>query len=538
MFDGSAGAPALISASGMVMTYAALAEQVSSISRWLTGFIAPQQVVAVIAGNSPAAVSAILGVADACVCAPLPSGASVAERVAQLRRVGASMVLAPAGSADDSLAASQVGIPLVHLPGATPPVRGPHCSVPGTALLVLTSGSTGAGKLVPILRSALSHAASLVAGTLGLTAADRCLNPLPLHHTHGLVGAVLSSLSVGGSVICLSEYTDAEMTDAIDRLDPTWYTAVPAIHARVAAFAAAGQLTGHRLRFARSASAPLNPQLQVRLASALGVPVVQAYALTEAPGQVTAQGPADPVTPGSVGLPAGCEVAIVSEEIYVRGPHVAPGYLSSVDAPVDAHPDGWLRTGDLGRLSASGDLILTGRRDDVINRAGEKIFPEEIETAIAAHPDVMDVVVAGVPDAALGEAVLAVVVGSVTHSELRSALTRVPDRIVTMSLIPRSATGKVNRRELAARFVDGASAGSPDLVEAMAKVWSEVLFLPSVDPDTGLAELGGESLHGARIEALVAERFGVQLPAAVVLDRTTTVRAMAALIAQARQLSV
>jgi oxalate---CoA ligase len=511
--------PALVAADGTVTTYTGLVDQITTLSQWLRGFVAPQQVVAVVAGNGPDAVPVILGTASACVCAPLPAGRTVQERVEELRAIGASALLVLDG--EDETAAHHVGIPVLSPGQSCGPVTGPHCSVPETALLVRTSGSTGAGKLVPLTGPGLLHAASLVATTLGLSPADRGLNALPLHHTHGLVGAVMSSLTAGASVICLPKYTDDGMTDAFG-LDPTWYTAVPAIHARVAASAEAGKLTGHRLRFTRSASAPLTQALRTRLAKALGVPVLQAYALTEAPGQVTAHRLADSAG-SSVGRPAGGEVRILeSGEIAVRGPHVSPGYLSSVDGPLTAHPDGWLHTGDLGRLTPDG-LLLSGRRDDVINRAGEKVLPEEIENALAALPGVIDVVVAGAPDPVLGEAVVAFVAGDVSQEDVRRALSRVPDRIVLVPRIPRSATGKVNRGKLAdAHTVTG------DLVQAVARIWSEVLFLPGVDPDTSLADLGGESLHGARIEALVGRQFGVQLP---VLDGTITVRTMAALVA-------
>jgi acyl-CoA synthetase (AMP-forming)/AMP-acid ligase II len=587
-------APALVADSGTVVTHAELAAEVAALSGWLAGFVARHQVTAVVAGNGPAAVPVIVAAASASVCAPLPAGQTVDERTAQLRRLGASVLLVAHGGAAEEVAARQLGVPVVRLPSragalvdvaALPrsgPPTGPHCTaVPGTALLVHTSGSTGAGKLVPLTTAALLHAASLVAETLGLSPADRCLNVMPLHHTHGLVGAVLSSLTAGGSVICLPQYADDGMTTALGRFDPTWYTAVPAIHARVAGLAEAGRLGGHRLRFARSASAPLTEALRSRLNRALGVPVVQAYALTEAPGQVTAHRPTDPIGDGaigdgtvdgravdggtvdggtvdggtggggSVGRPAGCEVVVLDEsgrpltgavgEIAVRGRHVAPGYLSTADGHMIAHPDGYLHTGDLGRLTTGGELFLVGRQDDMINRAGEKIVPEEIENVLAGHPDVSDVVVVGVPDPVLGDAIAAMVAGNVDEEELRRwigrALSRdrVPDRVVLTDRIPRSPTGKVNRRDLAAALAGDRNARPQpdpdvDLVAAVSEIWSQVLLLPDLDPDADFAALGGGSLHGARIEALVAERLGVELPPAAVIEGASTARSMATLI--------
>ncbi|MEU0529525.1 non-ribosomal peptide synthetase [Amycolatopsis tolypomycina] len=511
--------PALLAEDGTVTTYRELAGQVDALAAWLRGIVEPDQVVAVAMGNTPSAVAMLLATASVAVCAPLPPGGSA-------EGLGASVVIAEAAEAD---------VPVVRPFDDVGRVAGPRCSVPGTALLVRTSGSTGAAKLVPLSGDAVRYAASLVAETLELTPADRALNALPLHHTHGLVGVVLSSLTAGASVVCLPGYRDDGMLAAFRAFTPTWYSAVPAIHARVAAFAADGKLEGHRLRFARSASAPLPEALRRRLGDALGVPVLQAYALTEAPGEICAHRPSVPVPPGTVGPPVGCEVSVgASGEILVRGPHVCAGYLSTVDGPLIGHPDGLLATGDLGRLTEEGELVLAGRRDDVINRAGEKVFPADLENVLAGHPGVTDVVVGGAADPVLGEAVVAVVVaGDVTDDDLRRFCARTrpahgPDRVARVAEIPRSATGKVNRRALVASL--GPAPEAADVLDAVAAIWAEVLYLPSPDPDTGLDELGGESLHGARIEALVAERLDVRLPPSAVLDRGMTIRRMAALV--------
>jgi acyl-CoA synthetase (AMP-forming)/AMP-acid ligase II len=515
--------PALLAEDGTVTTYRELAGQVDALSAWLREIVAPDQVVAVAEGNSPSAVAMLLATASVAVCAPLPAG-----RSAEVRGLGASVVIADSAEAD---------VPVIRPFEEVGRLSGPRCSVPGTALLVRTSGSTGAAKLVPLPAEAVRHAASLVAGTLGLTPADRGLNALPLHHTHGLVGVVLSTLTAGASVVCLPGYSDDGMLAAFRSFAPTWYSAVPAIHARVAALAADGRLDGHRLRFTRSASAPLPEPLWVRLGEALGVPVLQAYALTEAPGEICAHSPTAAVTPATVGPPVGCEVSVHSSgEIMVRGPHVCPGYLSTVDGPLIEHPGGRLATGDLGRLTDDGELVLSGRRDDVINRAGEKVFPEELENVLAGHPGVTDAVVAGAADPVLGEAVIAVVVASedTTDDDLRRFCARTrqargPDRFARVTEIPRSATGKVNRRALVASL-EAVPARGDDVLDAVAAIWAEVLFLRSPDPDTGLEELGGESLHGARNEALVADRLDVRLPPTAVLDRGITIRKMAALV--------
>lgn len=506
-------APALVGLDGTVVTYAELAASTKHVAQWIAGIVGPRQVVAVVAGNGPEAIPLIAGVAASTICAPLPAGQTAAERAAATRKLGASLLLL---GVDDE--PQDLGVPVIRVGQPSGRIDGPQCKLePRPAILVQTSGSTGPGKLVPLTSEALSYAAAQVASTLELSPADRCLNPMPLHHTHGLVGAVLSSLAAQASVICLPRYSDLGLIDAFGQR-PTWYTAVLGIHARVAALAESGRLAGHRLRFARSASAPLTIGAAKRLREALGVPVLQAYALTEAPGVVCGHGPADPVNDGSLGHARGCEVAVFDGEIAVRGPHVAPGYLSAVDGELIAHPDGWLRTGDLGELT-DGELFLHGRADDVINRAGEKVYPGPVEEVIAAHPKVQDVVVFGVADPVLGEAIAALVVGDVDEQEVRrfaqESLShgRIPDLFLGTRQIERTATGKVNRHDL-----------------AVAEIWSRVLFMSDIDPDADFTELGGGSLQAARIESLVAQRFGVELPPAAMLGEASTVRGMTTLI--------
>ncbi|MBO3749376.1 non-ribosomal peptide synthetase [Streptosporangiaceae bacterium NEAU-GS5] len=488
-------APALIGLDGSVISYAELAETVAARRGSLRGL---GGVTAVVDGDIPL----LAAVAGESVCAPLPPGLAPDELDTALRQLGATYLILPG-----------------HEPVSTGIAAGPAVDA---ALLIRTSGSTGAAKLVPLTAGGLLYAAGIVATTLGLSPADRCLNPMPLHHTHGLVGAALATLGSGGSVTCLPRYSDEAMERALTTLAPTWYTAVPSIHARVAALAEAGRLGSHGLRFARSASAPLTGALRARLGRALGgVPVLSTYALTEAPGQVCGHRPGDVIRDGSVGRAVGCEVAVVDGRILVRGPHVSAAHRS---------PDGWLRTGDLGTLTGDGELFLHGREDDVINRAGEKISPEDVEAALAADPRVADVVVFGADDVVLGQAVVALVVPAdpgVSAGDLR--LSRVLDRIVLTGRIPRSTTGKVNRKALAADL----PAPGPDVLAELRRIWAEVLFLPDVEVDADFAGLGGGSLQAARIEAQVAARLGVELPAFALQD-APTVRELAEMIEQSR----
>ena len=286
-----------------------------------------------------------------------------------------------------------------------------------------------------------------IAQSLELTASDRCLNVMPLFHVHGLVGALLSSISSGASVVCCPGFVAPKFFEWVDEFRPTWYTAVPTIHQSVVARASKPQ--SHSFRFIRSCSSALAPSLMEEMESAFGVPVIEAYGMTEAAHQM-ASNPLPPGKrkPGSVGIAAGPEIAIMDGEVAVRGPNI--------------HTDGWFRTGDQGYLDEEGYLFLTGRTKEIINRGGEKIAPREIDEVLLLHPSVAQAIAFAVPDPSLGEVVAAAVVlrsGSiVTDRELREfaaqhlADFKVPAKILFVDEIPKGPTGKIQRIGLAAKL--------------------------------------------------------------------------------------
>jgi acyl-CoA synthetase (AMP-forming)/AMP-acid ligase II len=288
---------------------------------------------------------------------------------------------------------------------------------------------------------------------------------------HGLVAAVLATLSTGGTVI-LPRFRPSAFWDDVARHGATWYTAVPTIHARLLArIAELPAPPDHRLRFARSCSAPLPAVLWQRYEEATGVPLVEAYGMTEAAHQM-ASNPLPPGErrPGTVGRATGVEIAALDDdwqpvpagetgEVSVRGPSVVEAYLDNPAATADSFRDGWFRTGDVGRLSADGYLTLAGRLKELINRAGEKISPYEVEDVLLAHPAVAEAAAYPVPDEKYGEQVGIVVVLSpgapATPGELsaycadRLAAFKRPARVTILPEIPKGPTGKIQRRGLA-----------------------------------------------------------------------------------------
>jgi acyl-CoA synthetase (AMP-forming)/AMP-acid ligase II len=438
--------------------------------------------VALVAANGPALVVAFLAVvAGGAAAAPLNPALSVAELTAELDDLRVSRLLHD-GSAAAVTAAAAAAVPasvigladdLLHIDGHIDGRTGDRPeAVPdpdALALVLHTSGTTSKPKTVPIRQRNLVASTTTVAQTYGLTGEDVTMCVMPLFHVHGLVATVLATLSTGGTVI-LPRFRPSAFWNEAARYGATWYTAVPTIHSRLLTRAMDLPVpVKHRLRFARSCSAPLPRILWQRYEAAIGVPLVEAYGMTEAAHQM-ASNPLPPGErwPGTVGRATGIEIAVLDDgwqpvpvggegEVSVRGPSVVDEYLDNPVATAAGFRDGWFRTGDVGKLSAEGYLTLVGRLKELINRAGEKISPYEVEDVLLAHPAVAEAAAYPVPDEKYGEQVGVVVVlsGEATPRELAAhcaqylAAFKRPARVTIAPEIPKGPTGKVQRRNLA-----------------------------------------------------------------------------------------
>jgi acyl-CoA synthetase (AMP-forming)/AMP-acid ligase II len=227
------------------------------------------------------------------------------------------------------------------------------------------------------------------------------------------------------------------------------------------------------LRFIRSSSASLPPQVMAALEQKFACPVIEAYGMTEAAHQMASNRlPPGARKPGSVGVAAGPEIAIRGAdgfvgvgqvgEVVIRGPNITAGYANNPTANDNAFVEGWFRTGDEGMLDADGYLFLTGRLKEMINRGGEKISPLEIDVSLLDHPAVAEACCFAIAHPVLGEDVAAVVVlreGMAANPlDLREFLAgklapfKVPRQIVITEAIPKGATGKVQRIGMAQRL--------------------------------------------------------------------------------------
>jgi acyl-CoA synthetase (AMP-forming)/AMP-acid ligase II len=329
---------------------------------------------------------------------------------------------------------------------------------------------------VPLTQRNLCASARHIGTALALTADDTCLNIMPLFHIHGLIAATLSSLVAGGQVVATPGFNALRFFGWLDSEKPSWYTAVPTMHQAILERAKRNQeiISRARLRLIRSSSASLPPQVMTELEAVFGCPVLESYGMTEATHQMTSNPlPPRPRKPGSVGVAAGPEVAIMDEEglilpqgalgeVVIRGPNVTQGYENNPDANLKGFAAGWFRTGDQGSLDEEGYLRITGRLKEIINRGGEKVSPLEVDEVLMDHPAVQQVVTFAVPHAKLGEEVGAAVVlregMACAENELREfarqklADFKVPRHVVFLAEIPKGATGKLQRIGLAAKL--------------------------------------------------------------------------------------
>lgn len=307
----------------------------------------------------------------------------------------------------------------VTRPGATAPQRAGDGGV-----VLSSSGTTGTPKVARLRQAQLLHTAQCVASHLELDAEDRGFNPLPLFHINAEVVGLLSALVAGSSLVLDDRFHRSGFWDLMASRSITWINAVPAIVSRLSAPGPDETVPG-AIRFVRSASAPLPVAVADRFEASTGIPVIETYGMTEAASQITAHPLSVPRRPGSVGLPVGVELRIVRQSEPVGSPFEAPEFhighveirgVSVIDRYVGDthqdrfHPDGWLRTGDLGHRDADGYVYLDARTDDVINRGGEKVLPREVEEVIGADPMIAAVAVVGRDDPELGQVPVAFVV--------------------------------------------------------------------------------------------------------------------------------
>lgn len=477
----------VIAGGGPTFTYEQLQQQVHALAKELNRFgINRADRVAIALPNGLEMIVSFLAATVAATAAPLNPGYKVDEFRFYLEDTSAcAMIVPPRGMEEAKRAAGdKTFIIEADLNG-----RGQVCfesaasgisakpdnpASDDIALVLHTSGTTSRPKRVPLSHRNLLASSRTVAETYKLTADDVSLCVMPLFHVHGLVASTLATLATGGTVVIVPRFNPLSFWSIVREHGVTWYSAVPTIHQLLLSRNKGEDRPpgAEQLRFIRSCSAALPPSTMGELESKFGAPVLEAYGMTEAAHQM-ASNPLSPGErkPGSVGRETGVKIALLDErgdeilnggkgEVAIKGPGVFSGYEENPEANTTSFTNGWFRTGDQGYLDGDGYLTLVGRLKELINRGGEKIAPLEIDEALAAHPAVAEAVCFSVPDRIYGEEVAAAVVLSSSETEAaliehcRSLLAdfKCPKKIHIVKAIPRTATGKIQRRNVAAEI--------------------------------------------------------------------------------------
>ena len=443
--------------------------------------------VAIVLPNGPEMATAFVAVAAGATTAPLNPAYRAEEFRFYLEDLNARALFVEAGSDSPAIKVAQsMDVPVLELsvpadaPAGVFEIEGAAAGAAGDAptggaaaddiaLVLHTSGTTSRPKIVPLSQTNICASARHIGETLTLTPADRCVNIMPLFHIHGLIAAVLSSLAAGGSSYCTPGFDALRVFRWFEDAVPSWYTAVPTMHQAIVARAGrnAEIIAEMNLRFIRSSSSSLPPQVMAAVEKTFGCPLIESYGMTEAAHQM-ASNPLPPAArkPGSVGIAAGPEVAIMDDggnilaqgetgEIVIRGPNVTAGYEANDKANAEAFTEGWFRTGDQGQFDGDGYLSLTGRLKEIINRGGEKISPREVDEILLDHPSIDQAVTFAYPHDKLGEEVGAAIVlkdgAEADEASVRDfaaehlADFKVPRKVIFLEEIPKGATGKLQR---------------------------------------------------------------------------------------------
>jgi long-chain acyl-CoA synthetase len=461
--------PALADASGS-LTNAEMLEAVRAVARRLRSVgIGPGDVVALKLSNRVELVLALFAAWRlGATITPVNPSLTEVEVTRQLEDSGARLLVVEDGASTTS------GVPTIDVgdlhdtvPGSGPT---PHVESSALALLIYTSGTTGVPKGVMLDHANLDAMAAMGREALEVGPDDRCLLILPLFHVNGIVVSILIPLLAGASVVIAERFNPNTFFATIEAERPTFFSAVPTIYSMLAALPEDVQPDTSSVRFAVCGAAPASADLLARFEARFGFPLVEGYGLSEG----TCASTINPVSgirkAGTVGLPfPGQDLRIVDPdgnevpqgepgEVVVRGPNVMRGYLGRPADTAAVIVDGWLHTGDIGKVDADGYLSLVGRSKEMIIRGGENIYPKEIEDVLASDPAVLEAAVIGVPDDTWGEVVVAFVQprpgSTIDVEELKRRCAeslsgyKRPKTIHVLEALPKNAVGKLDKKSL------------------------------------------------------------------------------------------
>jgi len=512
--------------------------------------------------NGPEMAVAFIAMASCVTCVPLNPNYRADEFESYMSRVNAKALVVDSenGSAAKD-AGTALGLSIIELSperdaeagifqlsggaGLSKPREG-FAQPEEQALLLHTSGTTSAPKIVPLTQGNICSMATNNQLFLGLTGDDLCLNVMPLFHSTGLIGVTLSSIISGAGVVCPQGFYAPKFVEWFQEFGPTWFTAVPSIHQAILLRTAVerDRVSQNRLRFIRSSSSALPRSVLQELEATFNAPVIESYGLTEC-GMIAC----NPLPPGkrkvgSVGVPTLVDLAVVDElggllaphetgEVVVRGACVMTSYEADATVREASFTGDWFKTGDQGFLDTSGYLFLTGRLKEIINRGGEKIAPLEVDKALMDHPAVEQAVTFAVPNEILGEEVAAAVVlrpqCTATEKQIREFVTKrladfkVPRQLLILTEIPKGSFGKIQRNGLAKLLGVKACDQLPSKSDVgyappgtweeskLVEIWAHVLGVSLVGIHDDFFQLGGDSILATQVVSQVRNVMQVEL---------------------------
>jgi oxalate---CoA ligase len=534
---------AIITSGRSAYTFQDLGEHIKSIGKQLgAAGVGSSSRIGIALPNGPEAVVFGVSVAAHAISVPLNLKFTSEELVEELARLRLDAVVLPnwtespfsvalkgrplgifqAGKIVDSLS----GIAFDQVRDVPAPLQ--KSGIPSsdsTALVVRSSGTTGASKYIRVTHANFLSVAQKLQRWFNVSGDDRSAAMTPAYYAGGIKVNIVGSLVLGGGVSIPPAPHPENLAEWMSVLRPTWFYINPTLAQAIldGLQSDLGRLETHSLRFVAVSSGFLAETIRTKLEASLRVPVLDFYGLSEA--GVMAANPAPPAIhkPGTIGLISPGEVAVRDDngallqpgaigEIIVRGQSVSPGYLDDPNPlpgmiESDDGKANWLRTGDLGIIDHDGFLSIVGRIKDVINRGGEKIAPYEIEKALLAHPAVHEAAAFAMPHPRLGENVAAAVVlkpkTQVTSADLQSFLSerlasfKVPQHVYITSSLPRTENGKIRTSELRehfSRYVRPAVPPEGDLEWLIAEIWQRILGRTDIGVDENFFEAGGDSL--------------------------------------------
>jgi long-chain acyl-CoA synthetase len=340
-----------------------------------------------------------------------------------------------------------------------------------TAVILYTSGTTGRPKGAELTHANLtSNVDTMATELLRVGPDDVVFGGLPLFHSFGQTCGLNTAISAGACLTLVPRFLPDAVFEVLTRDRVTIFEGVPTMYVALLATPGRERYDMSALRLCVSGGAALPVEVLRGFEDAFGCIILEGYGLSETSPVASFNHPDRERKAGSIGTPVrGVEMRVVDGEgmdvpdgavgeIVVRGPNVMKGYWHRADATAEAIPDGWFRTGDLGRIDEDGYFFIVDRKKDLIIRGGYNVYPREIEEVLYEHPAVEEVAVVGVPDGALGEEIGAAVVlksgATATTDEIREfvkaqvAAYKYPRRVWFLPSLPKGPTGKILKREI------------------------------------------------------------------------------------------